>query len=102
MFARILELTIAPDRVDEALKALRERLGPKVAAQPGFVHGYWLGDRASGRSLSVTLWASEAEERASRANLQGLLDQMGDLLASRDVRQENLELLHEERGSTSR
>ena len=52
----------------------RGRFQPAMAAQPGFVASLIL-DAGSGRRLSVSLWASEAdlEIGAGRANAEPLL-----------------------------
>ena len=54
-------------------------------------------DRSTGRAISVTFWTSEADERASRANVPKLIDAMADVLAKHEVRQETFETVHEQR-----
>ena len=98
MYARLVEIQLVPDKMDEGLAILRERIAPSIAAQPGFDHGHWFGDRTTGKAISVTFWTNEADERASRANIPQLIEGMAHVLASREVRQETFETVHEQRG----
>jgi heme-degrading monooxygenase HmoA len=58
----------------EYRRNLAERFKPALAAQDGFVAGYWL-QAPDGRELSFTVWASEAAlaTGAQRANATPLL-----------------------------
>jgi hypothetical protein len=38
-----------------------------VKGAPGLVAGYWMGDRHTGKGLTITLWESEAALQASEA-----------------------------------
>jgi hypothetical protein len=97
MYARLVEIQVAPDKMDECVAIFRDRNAPSIAAQPGFDHGHWFVDRASGKAISVTFWTNEADERASRANIPRLIEGMAHVLATHDVRQETFETVHEQR-----
>jgi hypothetical protein len=97
MYARLVEIQVAPDKMDEAIAIFRERNAPAVAAQPGFDHGHWFVDRTTGKAISVTFWTNEADERASRVNIPWLIEGMAHVLASNEVRQETFETVHEQR-----
>ena len=96
MLARVVTIRVRPEKVDECVRIFRERNAPSIAAQPGFHHGHWWVDRASGRATSVTFWTNEADERASRANIAGLVERMADVLASGEVDQEICEAVHDQ------
>ena len=96
MLARVVIIQVRPDKMDECVRIFRERNAPSIAAQPGFHHGHWWVDPASGRATSVTFWENEADERASRANIAGLVERMADVLASDEVDQEICELVHDQ------
>jgi heme-degrading monooxygenase HmoA len=96
MLARVVTIRVRPEQMDECMRIFRERNAPSIAAQPGFHHGHWWVDRASGRATSVTFWENEADERASRANIAGLVERMADVLASDDVDQEICEVVHDQ------
>ncbi len=45
----------------------------------------------------MTFWTNKTGERASRANVPQLIERMAHVLASREVRQETFETVHEQR-----
>ena len=65
MFARVSALEGPPDRMDEAVRHIRERLIPQLQQQDGYKGFIALGDRQSGKLLGVVLWESEEAIRAS-------------------------------------
>ena len=96
MLARVVTIQVRPEKMDECIAIFKERNAPHIAAQPGFHHGHWWVDRASGQATSVTLWENEADERASRANIPDLVEKMAYVLASREVYQETFESVHDQ------
>ncbi len=96
MLARVVRIRVRPEKTDECARIFRERNAPSIAAQPGFHHGHWWVDRASGRATSVTFWENEPDERASRVNIAGLVERMADVLASEEVDQEICEVVHDQ------
>ena len=65
MFARVSTFQGPPDRTAEGIRVAREQILPAARLQDGFLGIFLLFDRESGRSLSVTLWESEEEMKAS-------------------------------------
>ncbi len=98
MFARIIEIDVAPASVDKCIKIVRDRNAPAIAAQPGFNRGTWLVDRKTGRCLSITFWEAADNELESRAAIPGLLEKMAGVLATSQVRQEAFEVVHVQMG----
>ncbi len=96
MYARVVTIRVRPEKMEECIRIFRERNAPSIAAQPGFHHGHWWVDRATGRATSVTFWENEADERASRANIAGLVERMAEVLASDEVDQEICEVVHDQ------
>ena len=68
MLAKVVHGTIDAHRVDHAARAVRDRLAPGFAEQPGAVRGYWMVDRFSGQVLIVTLWSDGDALDASRGH----------------------------------
>jgi heme-degrading monooxygenase HmoA len=95
MYARLVSVEVRPDRVDECIAVFREKNARALAEQAGFRHVYYFMNRRTGKVTSVTFWNTEADEKASRANIPRLIDNMGDLLAADEVHQETLEVVHE-------
>ncbi len=76
MFARVSTYQGAPDRIEDTVRLGREQLLPAAAKMAGYQGTYFLVDRKSGKSISVTLWESEkdiraSEEAADRLRAQG-------------------------------
>ncbi len=72
MFARVSTFQGPPDQTAEGIRVAREQILPAARLMEGFRGIYLLFDRESGKSLSITLWETEAdmqasEEAASRA-----------------------------------
>lgn len=65
MFARLSTFQGSPDQTAEGIRVAREQILPAAKLQDGFRGIYILFDRASGRSLAMTLWESEDDMRAS-------------------------------------
>jgi hypothetical protein len=65
MFARVSRFEGSPERMDEALRHVREQVLPQLQCQDGSKGLIALGDRQSGTVLGVTLWESEEAMQAS-------------------------------------
>ena len=71
MFARLTRLGGSPERMDEGLRHLRERIIPRVQQQDGYNGFIALGDSETGEVIGISLWESEralqaTEEEANR------------------------------------
>jgi heme-degrading monooxygenase HmoA len=65
MFARVSAFQGPPDQTAEGIRIAREQVLPAAKLMDGFKGIYLLFDRESGKSLSVTLWETEADMQAS-------------------------------------
>ena len=65
MFARVSTFQGPPDQTAEGIRVAREQILPAARLMDGFRGIYILFDRESGKSLSVTLWETEEDMRAS-------------------------------------
>jgi heme-degrading monooxygenase HmoA len=65
MFARVSTFQGPPDQTAEGIRVAREQILPAARLQEGFKGIYLLFDYESGRSLSITLWETEEDMRAS-------------------------------------
>jgi hypothetical protein len=72
MFARV---TIFREPADEAIRVTKDRVVPVVLSLPGSLGGFFLVNRKTGKTLSMTLWDTQhldasaapiAELRATR------------------------------------
>ena len=72
MFARVHTLETTPEQHDEGLRIVTEELMPWLRDSTGFRGLIRLADPESGRVLTVTLWATEANMRDSAAAAEQL------------------------------
>lgn len=68
-YVRLATLQANPGKVEEVIRMHREQALATLRQQPGFEESRLLVDRASGKVMSVTLWASEAAARAGDTTL---------------------------------
>ncbi len=72
MYARVNTFEGPPDRVDEAVRNVREQILPQLQRQDGFEGLIGLVERQDGRLIGVTLWESEEAMRASEEEAKRL------------------------------
>ncbi len=96
MHARVTTVDIVPGKEDETVEIWRKDIVPLVKAQAGFKAAYVLGDTESHRGMSVTLWESEADMKASEDSgaVQEALSKFVGLFAG-PPKQERFEVLLE-------
>ena len=58
---------MAEGRWEEQLRGLHEQVVPLVQQSPGFVAGYWLGDRAADKTYTMIVLEDEEAARRFRA-----------------------------------
>jgi hypothetical protein len=56
---------------EEQQRALREEIVPMVREAPGFVAGYWMGDRAAAKTHATIVWEDEEAARRFERFVQG-------------------------------
>jgi heme-degrading monooxygenase HmoA len=85
MYARIAAVHVQLEKLDEAIKVYREGVVEALQDQPGFQGVELLVNRDTGHGISITRWATEADEAASEssgfyreqvARFRGLFDAM--------------------------
>jgi heme-degrading monooxygenase HmoA len=67
-YARMTTSMMKLERFDEGGVLFRERVLPALKQMDGFKGVYELGDRKTGKSILITLWASEATMKAGESN----------------------------------
>jgi heme-degrading monooxygenase HmoA len=82
--ARVVSVQIQPDKLDEAIALYRDSVIAAAREQKGFLGSVLLTDRGSGKGLSVTAWASEADLKASEGGgyLQAQLRKFGEMFSA--------------------
>jgi hypothetical protein len=59
MHARVTTVEASPAKLDEATQHVRQHILPELQQMDGFQGFIALGDRRSGKLLSIALWESE-------------------------------------------
>ena len=72
MYARVRTTIGVPEKVDEGVRQFRDVVVPSYKNVAGFKGGYMLVDRAKGKLIGVTLWATEADLHATESTSQRL------------------------------
>ncbi len=67
MFARVTHIHAKPDRLAEVTALYRDSVMPVIRLQPGYYSTLLLTDPATGKGLSITVWQSEADLKASES-----------------------------------
>ena len=65
MYARATIVQILPGKVDKAIGIYRDSVTPAAKKQKGFKGTLLMTDRRGGKGISVTLWKTKADMRAS-------------------------------------
>ena len=90
MFARVTHTQILPGKMDEAIRIYQDSVVPAAKQQKGFIGIYGLGDRSTGKSMTISLWETEADMKACEASgyYQQQLAKFKDLLGAPPVREQ--------------
>lgn len=89
MFARVITVNVQPGKIDEAATVYRDSIIPAAKQQKGFSGAMLLTDPVTGKGISVTLWETEADQKASEASgyVSQQIGKITPLLAGPPVRE---------------
>jgi heme-degrading monooxygenase HmoA len=89
MQARVVTTQIQSGKIDEAIRIYRDSVVPAAKKQRGFIGGLLLTDRATGKSVSIALWETETDMKATETGgyLQEQIGKFGALFAAPPVRE---------------
>ncbi len=89
MFARVTIGQFLPAKMDEATAIYRDSVVPAAKQQKGFNGLYVLGDRKTGKGLTIALWETEADMMAGENSgyYQQQVAKFKDLLSAPPVRE---------------
>jgi len=68
MHARVVTVQIQPGKIDEAIRIYRDSVMPAAKEQKGFKGATLLTDSNAGKGISVTLWETEGDMKATEAS----------------------------------
>lgn len=67
MYARVTNTQVVVDKIDEAVSIWKDKLAPRLKQAKGFQGVYVMGDRATGKGMSITLWETREDADATLA-----------------------------------
>ncbi|HEV1998239.1 MAG TPA: hypothetical protein VGR61_08945 [Candidatus Dormibacteraeota bacterium] len=70
MQCRLIEATVAADRMGQAFEGLEANVVPRLKTLPGYRGAYWLADRTAGKMYAATFYDSKQSLDESRAMAQ--------------------------------
>jgi hypothetical protein len=77
MYARITNLTVYPDRIDEMVGRMEEVQG-QVAQIPGLLYWFTTSNRETGESVGIAIYDSEESAAAAAGTARELLASFGE------------------------
>jgi hypothetical protein len=77
VFGIIIDVTVDPQREDEARRMLHERIVPKAQAHTGFVAGYWLRALDGDTLRSMHLFDSRENALGAASEIESQGPQLG-------------------------
>jgi heme-degrading monooxygenase HmoA len=94
MFARVNTLEGTPDRVDDGIRDVRERVIPAVEQMQGYRGFLLMVDRSTGKAIGVTFWESEDAMRASEEEAEQVRKPSAAAGGGEVVNVERYEIVH--------
>ena len=83
MYARLINSQLKPEKVGDAVAIWRDKVGPDLKKLKGFKGAYLVGDRKTGKGVTITLWETEADATAMNASLAQTLALFDGLFAAK-------------------
>jgi quinol monooxygenase YgiN len=95
MYARTTTVHGDPQRVDDGIAHVRDRVMPAVLDMDGCVGMSMLADRASGRCIVTAAWADEAAMRASAEGVKTMREQARQVMGGEmEVQEWEIAVMH--------
>jgi len=85
MYARVFTSQFFNGKGDEAVDIWRDKVAPIAKQAKGFKGAYLMGDRATGKGLTITFWETKEDADAMNASLQQSQAMFDDLWEARPV-----------------
>jgi heme-degrading monooxygenase HmoA len=85
MYARVIDVKVSPNKVDEAIRLFRSSVVPAAKQQQGFRSIRLLVERNMGKLQSTSLWETEADLRATEEGSTYLQEQLAKFISGTDV-----------------
>ena len=67
MYARVTNTQVVDGKIDESISIWKDKLAPQLKQAKGFKGVYVIGDRGTGKGMSITLWETKEDADATLA-----------------------------------
>ncbi len=82
MYVRVINSQLVSGKTDDALSIWRDKVAPSLKQAKGFKGAYLVGDRKTGKGVTITLWETQADADAMNAALAQTLALFDGLFAA--------------------
>ena len=82
MYARVINSQLAVGKTEDAVSIWRDKVAPAIKQAKGFKGAYLMGDRGTGKGLTITLWETKEDADAMNASLSQTLALFDGLFAA--------------------
>lgn len=69
MYARVFTSQLVSGKTDDAVSVWRDKVAPTIKQAKGFKGAYLVGDRETGKGLTITLWETKEDADAMNASV---------------------------------
>ena len=69
MYARVFSSQLVSGKTEDAVSVWRDKVAPTLKQAKGFKGAYLVGDRGTGKGLTLTLWETKEDADAMNASL---------------------------------
>jgi heme-degrading monooxygenase HmoA len=73
MYARVINSNLVAGKTEDAVSIWRDKVAPALKQAKGFKGAYLVGDRGTGKGLTITLWETQEAADAMNASLSQTL-----------------------------
>jgi heme-degrading monooxygenase HmoA len=82
MYARVITSQLVSGKTDDAVSVWRDKVAQTLKQAKGFKGAYLVGDRGTGKGLTITLWETQEDADAMNAALPQTLALFDGLFAA--------------------
>lgn len=73
MYTRVIKSNLVVGKIEDAVSIWRDKVAPSIKQAKGFKGAYLVGDRETGKGLTITLWETKEDADAMNAGLSQTL-----------------------------
>lgn len=93
MYARISTIEGDPNKIDEAVVVLNEKVIPTLKGVKGFTAVNFMADRSTGKLVGVAFWQDQAALEGSAEAVNPMRDEVTEAMGGKVVSVESYELV---------